>query len=173
MKKQSVGNNAKKMKLHLLRHAKTEVYSASGRDFDRKLMTKGIIQANLMGQYLRIKQFAVHETYCSDAVRTTETYGIVSKMVNSGKFIQKNELYLADREALLSVIWKIKHGKDLFLVGHNDGISQLASYFTDESIHLKTCGYLCIDFSLDSWKETSIGTGIITDSFRPPVYFPD
>lgn len=160
------------MKLHLLRHAKTEVISTSGRDFDRALMTKGVVQANLMGQYLKFAQKDIQETYCSDAVRTKQTLDIISNSIDCGKIHLKNELYLADRETLLGLIWRIKHNKDILIVGHNDGLSQFASYLTDQHVHLKTCCYLCIEFELDTWKETSIGTGTIVADYRPQVYFP-
>ena len=161
------------MKLHLLRHAKTEVSSSSGKDFDRELMTKGIIQANLMGQYLMNSDLNIRETYCSEAVRTSQTLSIISKFVVCGKISLQNDLYLADRETLLAIIWKIKHKGDLLIIGHNDGLSQLASYFADQYIHLKTCGYVCLEFRADSWKETSIGTGSVIADYRPQVYFPD
>lgn len=161
------------MKLHLLRHAKTEVNSVSGKDFDRALMNKGIIQANLMGQYLRNRSIKNHDTYCSDAMRTRQTLTIISQLIDCKKINFKNELYLADREILLALLWRIKHKKDLLIIGHNDGLSQFASYLTDLPVHLKTCGYLCIEFQADSWKETSMGTGTIVDDYRPQVYFPD
>lgn len=161
------------MRLHLLRHAKTEVNSVSGKDFDRVLMTKGIMQANLMGQYLKASSIRVNETYCSDSLRTKQTFEIISKSVDCGKINFKNELYLADRETLLALLWRIKHKKDLLIIGHNDGLSEFASYLTDQSVHLKTSGYLCIEFDGDAWKETSMGTGTIVDAYRPQVYFPD
>ncbi len=34
------------MKLHILRHAKTEVNSLSGKDIDRKLAIKGMLQTD-------------------------------------------------------------------------------------------------------------------------------
>lgn len=161
------------MKLHLLRHAKTEIQSLSGKDFDRTLMTKGLIQANLAGQFLKDSGVQIKETYCSDAARTQQTLSIVAKSVDCGKVILKHELYLADRETLLALLWKIKHNKDLLIIGHNDGLSELASYLTDQYIHLKTCGYVSIEFMADSWKETSMGTGTIVSDYRPQFYFPD
>lgn len=161
------------MKLHLLRHSKTEISSASGQDFDRALTTKGIIQSNLMGKYLNDASVEIHETYCSDSTRTKQTLAIISKSIDCGKINFKNELYLADRETILGLLWRLKHKKDILIIGHNDGLSKFASYLTDQPVHLKTCGYVCIEFKADSWKETSIGMGTIIDDYRPQVYFPD
>jgi hypothetical protein len=41
------------LRLHLLRHAKTEISSPTGEDFDRELMIKGIIQANMTGLFFK------------------------------------------------------------------------------------------------------------------------
>lgn len=55
------------------------------------------------------------------------------------------------------------------IIGHNNGLSELASYFTEEFIDLSTCEYICITFDIQSWKETSKGNGIISDRFHPKV----
>jgi phosphohistidine phosphatase SixA len=84
-----------------------------------------------------------------------------------------DELYLGDRESYLRIIWDLKHDKDLMIVGHNEGISDFASYLLDQEIHLKTGHYLCIEFDAKKWNETSKGTGEIVTNFRPSVHFPD
>ena len=161
------------MKIHLLRHAKTAIDSETGKDFDRALLPKGIIQANVDGYFLLHAGTEIFETWCSDSVRTQQTYQVLSKFIDCGKVNFINELYLADRETLLAKIWKTKHNKEILLIGHNDGISSLASYLTDKNVHLKTGGYVCISFEADSWREVSCGTGTIVNEFRPQVYFPD
>lgn len=161
------------MKIHLLRHAKTEIQSISGKDFDRALLPKGIVQANICGSFFQMENTDIQETWCSEAIRTKQTLQIVSKFISCGKIIYSKDLYLADRETLLAKLWKCRHGKDILIVGHNDGISSLASYLTDENIHLKTAGYICISFEADKWKDVSCGTGTILKEFRPQVYFPD
>jgi phosphohistidine phosphatase len=161
------------MKLHLLRHAKTEVLSMSRDDFHRQLLPKGVIQSNMMGQHLSDLEIELKETLCSDAVRTRQTLKVVSEFIDSGKISFLKELYLADRDTYLRALWSLPHGKDILIVGHNEGISELACYFTEQNIHLKTCGYVAISFPFESWKETSMGTGTITHAYRPQVYFPD
>lgn len=161
------------MKIHLIRHAKTDPNSLSGKDFDRKLMTKGIIQANVLGYYLKDQNIQVPFTYCSSAIRTKETLAVISKILPLEKISYTDELYLADREAYLKLIWDLKHGKDVMLVGHNEGISDFASYLLEEDILMKTSHYLCIEFDSKLWKEVSRGTGKIIADFRPSVHFPD
>lgn len=161
------------MKIHLVRHAKTDPNSLSGKDFDRKLLTKGIAQANVLAYFFHENKIRPGFTFCSEAIRTKETLDILSFTNDLGKISVLNELYLADRETYLKLIWEQKHTKDLLIVGHNDGISSLASYLIEDTCFLKTCGYVCLDFSAKSWEEVSRGTGTLKEEFRPMVYLPD
>jgi phosphohistidine phosphatase len=161
------------MKLHLIRHAKTDQSSESGKDFDRKLLPKGIIQSNVLGFYLHEQDLRSAVTFCSTAARTRETLTILNNLVFIGRTILSDDLYLCDREMYLKIIWNLRHGKDLVFIGHNDGISQIASYFLEKDITLKTCGYLCIEFTAKNWAEVSRGTGQLLAEFRPQVYLPE
>ena len=161
------------MKLHLIRHAKTDTISPSGKDFDRKLLLKGIIQTNVLGYHLMVHAFRPNTTYCSTAVRTKETLKILQSILELGKVQLLDDLYLCDREMYLKIIWELKHNKDLCFIGHNDGISEIASYLLDDEMQLKTCGYVCIEFTADSWEEVSRGSGKLINDFRPAVYIPE
>lgn len=161
------------MKLHLIRHAKTDPTSISGKDFDRKLLPKGIIQANVLGYYLTAKLVRPFETFCSSAIRTKETLTILQSILDLGKIHLLDDLYLSDREVYLKILWELKHDKDILFIGHNDGISEFASYLLDEDLSMKTSGYLCIEFTAKGWEEVSRGTGKLLSEFRPAVYFPD
>jgi phosphohistidine phosphatase len=157
------------MKLHLLRHAKTEPFSDSGKDFDRKLMKKGILQAENIAHYFKSKNFHPTHIYCSDAARTRQTIKIVKEgnEFTTVKYLDK--LYLAESPQLLSFIWEEKHNEELLIIGHNNGLSDLASYFTGEFIDLSTCEYICISFEISSWEETSKGNGTITERYHPKI----
>jgi len=157
------------MKLHLLRHAKTEPFSESGKDFDRKLMQKGILQAENIALYFKSKNFQPIHIYCSDAARTRQTINIVNEGNEFKKIKYLDKLYLAESPKLLSFIWEQKQNEDLFIIGHNNGLSDLASYFTGEFNDLSTCEYICISFEIDSWEETSKGNGIITERYHPKI----
>ena len=161
------------MKLHLIRHAKTDQISESGKDFDRKLLPKGVIQSNVLGYYLREQNWSSAIVFCSTAERTKETLMILTNLVFMGKTILSDELYLCDREMYLKIIWNLRHGKDLVFIGHNDGISQIASYLLEKDITLKTSGYMCIEFTAKNWSEVSRGTGHLLAQFRPEVFLPE
>jgi len=78
-----------------------------------------------------------------------------------------DDLYLCEQETFLKKLWDLNHENDLFIIGHNDGLSDLASYFAVEMIHLSTCEYICFSFLADSWAELSRRTGTIANRFRP------
>lgn len=157
------------MKLHLLRHAKTEKFSSSGKDFDRKLMEKGIRQSTEMFKFLETKSFENTNLYCSAAQRTKETYELVCSKLKLNHISFHQDLYLAGLEELLQFIWNLKSQKNIFIIGHNEGLSELASYLSGSNIQLKTCGYIQLEFECESSEEISKDCGIIRESYRPEV----
>ena len=67
---------SRNMKLHILRHAKTEDTSHSEKDVDRRLHAQGIDQAKtLRGFFESIT--SLDEIWCSNAQRTRQTSEIV------------------------------------------------------------------------------------------------
>ena len=156
------------MKLHLIRHGKAERESQSGHDFDRSLNDKGIAQTINLGQYLE-KKIGFIEVWCSDAARTRETLESIlksCKLQDPKYFI---DLYLCSKSDFLQHLWRRKSNEDLVIVGHNFGISDLLSYFVEDSIEMRTSEYYCIDFGDLASNETSQGTGTIIDQCRPEV----
>lgn len=156
------------MKLHLLRHGKTHQSSSTGRDYDRVLNAKGIVQCQIMGEYFKSNKVAC-ETWCSSAKRTRGTYTEVSKAAGLAKVSMREDLYLCSRDTMLRALWERVGNDDLLIIGHNFGISDLATYLTDVRIELQTGGYICIQFTDLNWSEISRGLGTIVDQYRPNV----
>jgi phosphohistidine phosphatase len=158
------------MKLHLIRHGKAERSSSSGRDFDRQLASKGTAQSELLGEYLRSKGISEKiEVWCSDAARTRETLAGVRAAIQFTNVSYHEELYLCAVKTFLKMLWSSDSDQDLIIVGHNFGISDLAEYFSNEAIEMKTGEYVEITFTLKERKATSQGIGSITDRYRPSV----
>lgn len=69
---------------------------------------------------------------------------------------------MAERVQLLNFIWNVNHPtNDILIIGHNNGISDLASYLLDERYVLPTSGLLVIDFpDAKDLSETGLGTGV-------------
>ncbi len=155
------------MKLHLLRHAKTNQQSETGRDFDRKLLPKGTQQALEMSDFLeKLENFEVH---CSSSMRTRQTYELVAPKIPTANVHFWDDLYHASYMDLLRFITSLEIKKDILLIGHNEGISDLATYLTDQFISLKTCGYVCLEAHIASWAELSKGTATARLFYRPEV----
>jgi phosphohistidine phosphatase len=155
------------MRLHLLRHAKTNSNSKSGKDIDRRLHDRGKMQANEMGSFLKQIENLPKNAYSSDAVRTRETVKLIQNHSIFEHVDYLSELYLIEQNPFLDFIWNLEGGEDVFIVGHNNGISEIASYFLEKYLELKTCEYIVLEFDCSSWKETSKGTAKLVERFRP------
>lgn len=151
------------MKLYLLRHAKTNQDSPTGRDFDRALLPKGIAQCALMREHLAgIKNIHV---LCSGAKRTRQTLDQIRLLEPEIEF--NDELYLCGKDVILQSIWNCPSKKDLMIVGHNYGISDAAEYLLEDYIEMRTCELLVFEFDISSWEEVSRGLGTLVDRYRP------
>jgi phosphohistidine phosphatase len=153
------------MKLHIIRHAKTLQASLNENDFNRRLMERGILQANSLADYLKSKSISC-DVWCSEANRTRETLVILNEKCDFQKIEFFNELYLCSKRTFLELLWQDASDEDLIIVGHNFGISDLASYFLNDEIELRTGEYICIDFGKSARNETSNGLGEMTDRWR-------
>jgi phosphohistidine phosphatase len=155
------------LKVHLLRHAKTNQISSSGLDFDRELLPKGIKQAEKMADFL--KDLSNLDIHCSASKRTMQTFEIISKKMKFETIHFTNELYLCSHLTLLKYVNEIKSKNDILVIGHNNGISDFAGYLRDSFVDLKTCEYLCLEVNIDSWAELSMGQAKKTTNFRPEI----
>src|SRR5690606_13188112 len=96
-------------RLYILRHAKTDQFSKTGRDFDRELLPKGKRQVKELNRFFEKYVFEKpFEIWISSAKRTQQTFkGIKKSLESSGKMISTSfpdELYLAEREQLVEKI---------------------------------------------------------------------
>jgi len=139
--------------LHLLRHSKTNQISSSGKDFDRELLDRGKEQARMMSEHFKEMSIAQTSVYCSSAMRTRETLAIIQEEINFSDITYLDELYLASEMALLQFLWE-KDAEDIMIIGHNEGLSDLASYCMGAEFHLKTCSYIKINISALNWQES-------------------
>lgn len=160
--------------LHLIRHAKTNQSSPSGEDYDRALLDKGISQANLLGNYIQAHHIALGRVLCSSAVRTQQTRSVICQhLTERCNYELTRKLYLASYRQILDVIQQ--QGKDhqtLTVVGHNEGISQLASYLSGEAVQLRTSEMISLTFPFESWDYLINGTAVIIFQYRPEVFLP-
>lgn len=153
------------MKLHLIRHAKTLQATFNENDFNRRLMEKGISQAHALADYLKSKSIS-SEVWCSEAARTKETLVILNEKCHFKNVSYSKELYLCSKRTFLELLWQDSSDQDLIIIGHNFGISDLATYFLNEDLEMRTGEYICIDFENYARNETSSGLGQLIDRWR-------
>jgi phosphohistidine phosphatase len=156
------------LKIHLLRHAKTEVLSPTGKDFDRELAEKGLRQAIEMKAFLSKTDWKKTLLLCSDASRTKQTLENVALEGQFKAIEYSNELYLAEAMHLKTLIAD-QENYDLFIIGHNNGLSELAEELCSNSICLKTCEYIQIECDENDWSDIFIQKGRVTAQFHPKV----
>jgi phosphohistidine phosphatase len=77
-----------------------------------------------------------------------------------------DELYLASSGEMLQIINQLQCAEDLLVIGHNEGISELASELSAAFILLKTCGLVSLEFPFESSAMVSKETGVLVGSFR-------
>lgn len=154
------------MRLHLLRHAEPEQFSNTSNDKTRELGHYGLQQCEQLKEQLD-RDWSTTTLFCSTATRTLQT---MRKSLNLSSFSQVHlldELYLAPLPSLLSFLSQTKDSTDLFIIGHNNGLSDLVQYVTDHPIILQTGHYVCLDFQLDHWNEVSRGLASLQAEFVP------
>lgn len=151
------------MRLYLLRHGEAEHKSLKGNDFDRSLSEVGEKQIeqirNRLANDANDSEFSV---FCSSAARTKETWKLISTTVNIANIEFLDDLYLADHAYLLNFLWNNPNQTNsILLIGHNNGLSDLASFLLDERIVLPTGGLLIIDFpDAKELSDIGLGTGV-------------
>jgi phosphohistidine phosphatase len=156
------------MNIHLIRHAKTNPLSESGKDFDRNLMAKGLQQCALL------KEFSVDilensRIYCSSSKRTKATANLILNEDQLKHITFLDELYLASSKSLFEFIVSLNSTEDIVIIGHNEGISELVHYLTGENRVLSTGSFITLNFQEPSSNWISRESGIIKNHFSPSV----
>lgn len=154
-------------KLHLLRHAKANAFSNNGEDFDRDLHLKAENQLKLVDQFLKMNNVQVQQILCSSAKRTRQTLKALTSIKDITKPIFSEDLYLASSGQLLRFVCDNAIGDEVILVGHNEGISELASYLSNQNIHLETANFCSISLSVNDWAKVTQGVGKVEVLFSP------
>src|SRR5690554_371878 len=151
------------MRLYLLRHGEAVHNSSTGNDFDRVLSEEGKNQVD------RVKKRLINDAsgiefnvFCSSSARTKETWDLIATSITVSNIEFREDLYLADQTFLLNFLWnRPNQTQSVLLIGHNNGLSDLASYLLDELIVLPTSGLLIIDFpEIKKLTDIGLGTGV-------------
>ncbi len=139
--------------LILMRHAKSSWDNPGIDDFDRPLNARGRKTAPLMGQHLRDNQIAVDVILASTAKRVQQTLeGVRPAWKTSAIVLNEKQLYLPTLETLQSVVTGLHDSWSCaMLIGHNPGLSELASIGSNSEIYLTTGAVVIFEVNAPSW----------------------
>jgi phosphohistidine phosphatase len=146
--------------IFLVRHAKAD-YPEACQDFDRPLTARGRKDAEKLGAELFKYQMNPDLVICSSALRTRETYSILSKFFQkSPVLVFADELYFSDVVAYQNFIAEAEDRfSSLMFVGHNPSIS-LMSYKLDEAGRghdMRTSNAVHLIFDTIKWADIRRG----------------
>jgi phosphohistidine phosphatase len=145
--------------LYLLRHAKSSWEFDHLSDHDRPLNKRGRNDAPLMGQQLAKRNITPDLIVSSPAVRALTTAALVAREMDYDvdKITVVERAYHADPQELLKIIQETPQRVDeLMLVGHNDGLTDLANQLSPTPLeNVPTAGVVSLSFDVSSWQEIS------------------
>jgi len=151
--------------LTLLRHAKTERHSDSGRDFDRRLNDRGREDAPRMGQEIDRLGLSFDLILCSPAARAAET----AQMAGLSPAFDER-IYDAPTGRLVDILQDQQVGTGrLLMIGHNPGFEQLASLLLGAQVDMPTGSLIEIDLPVDRWQEAGTRTGKLVRFLKPKL----
>ncbi len=156
------------MNIHLIRHAKTNPMSDSGKDFDRSLLPKGFQQCVMLKEFL-VDKLENSRIYCSSSNRTRSTANLILNDIQLEHVTYLKELYLASSKSLFDFLASLNFTEDVVIIGHNEGLSELVYYLTGENIVLSTASSVSIAFDIPNLSWISKSTGVVISHFSPKI----
>ena len=149
--------------LFLARHAQSKG-SNEGDDFHRDLTLIGMAESIKMGDRLALADIEIDHIIASSAIRTRMTAEVIASKLQGGiKISFKTELYNAPLVTLIKAIGLIPpQVKVALFIGHNPGLSYLATFLSDQSLDSFPPGAMVeLLFTDLEWKEVRQGSAIL------------
>lgn len=114
-------------RLILMRHAKAERDSASGKDVDRPLSPRGVVDAGLVARALAQRGVRPDVALVSPSERTRRTWEAAHDSFGDVELVIEPGLYDASAETLRRAVERQEDRAGcLILIAHNPGVHQLA-----------------------------------------------
>jgi phosphohistidine phosphatase len=160
--------------IYLIRHAKSDWGVANLSDFDRPLNNRGKRDAPFMGKQLKELSIYPDCIVSSPAKRALQTTKLICSEINypfnKVEFI--DSIYDSSLKNLTQVLNGLSDNyKNVFLVGHNPGLTELSDYLTEDYLdNISTCGIVKIELEINDWKEIIQGIGIKRFFIYPKLY---
>jgi phosphohistidine phosphatase len=134
-----------KNRLIIMRHAKSDWSEVNTSDFDRSLTARGREAAQLMGKWLKHKEYGIDRVICSPALRAKQTCQLVAAQLDmpQDNVFWEAGIYDASLSDLATVVEQYSEGiHTLLLIGHNPGLNQLLCYLSQDPPPVNNTGKL-------------------------------
>lgn len=148
-----------KLRLTLIRHAKSSWDDSTVPDHARPLNARGRSNAPAIGAWLAQNHPAPDLLLCSDAARTRETAALILPHLTPTPPVQITpDLYLASPDAMLDLLAR-QGAPHIALIGHNPGIGLLAAGLVRRApdhprfADYPTCATCIITFDAARWDQ--------------------
>ena len=153
--------------LYLLRHAKSSWDDFALKDFDRPLSTRGIQDADLMGNFFKSKRKGLDLVVSSPSKRTKETLDHFFNKTTQN-IIFDETIYHSSEQNIYSVLKHIEEDiKSLMIVGHNPSMHEFSESFSGQFIEkFSTCGLASFEFDYE-WANICEDSGTLIE-FKIP-----
>ena len=153
--------------IFFLRHAKSSWDDFALKDFDRPLSTRGIQDAELMGNFFRSKKIKLDLVLSSPSKRTKETIEhFFSKDKPKLEFI--DNIYHASMEDILDELYQISEEMNtVMIVGHNPSMHDITEFLTQKFLNkYPTCALAQITTE-NKWTELTQGCSSLKNFMKP------
>ena len=158
----------------LVRHAKSSWDDPEWDDFERPLNKRGKMDAPFMAELISSKLEQPDIFLSSPAQRALTTALEYAKAfgINENSISLDKKIYELGKRYILDKIKNLDEDFDsVILFGHNPDITSLSTYFSGEFFdNVPTCGTLCVDIDVASWKEIEDRNGSIRFYEIPKKY---
>lgn len=148
--------------LVLLRHAKS-AYPDGVQDHDRPLNARGLREAPLAGELIAERVQHFDQAFVSTGLRAHQTWLAISPHLDVGSSAHLADLYLASCSELLDMVQRVASTVDaLLLVGHNEGLEELASLLSGVPVTMKTSTFAILQSGMP-WAQWEPGTAALAE----------
>jgi phosphohistidine phosphatase len=157
-----------KCTLILLRHAKSD-WPEGVPDHDRPLAKRGRRDAPEVGRWLRGHDYRPDTVLCSTAQRTRQTWDLVAAKLGGADPAVTFEprAYGATPHTLLYLVQELRPAtRTALLIGHNPGISELASALAEAPLSFPTAALAVLEFD-GSWSDLEPGHASLANFVTP------
>lgn len=144
-------------KLFIIRHGKSD-WNNRLPDHDRPLNPRGKKDAPKMGAYLKRNYAVPDQVLCSTAKRAHDTAQLLLPALNynlSNIDLNQNLYHASVNELLAAISTVPKEVENLYLFGHNPGLSDFVYYLSGTPAELKTCCVAVLSLYIDDWRALS------------------